>query len=224
MFGSVRAHLTIRRIMIVVAAAGAALLVPVSADAAPPYTNCTAVWQQIGRPIFPQDAGYNFSLDADRDGVGCESKPSGVVAASPPAPRLHAVKFTTYSHLGSAPHGQARSDTWVSEAFSTWPQTVALQGVSRVVKISKATRVQVNSTDLVSENAVLWARNTTAVNSGTASSVKQVTPRVGAAPASRCAAPARMRVRTSISVRWTDGTLSNISVLGPLSAARWCRP
>ena len=210
--------------MVVLAAVGAALLVPIPAEAAPPYANCTAVWQQIGRPIFPQDSGYNFSLDADRDGVGCESKPSGVVAMSPPAPRLHAVQNRTYSHYGYAPYGQARSDTWVSESFSAWPVPVALQGASRAVKIAKAVRVQVNVTELVSENAIVWARNATPVNSGTASSVKQVTPRVGAASASTCAAPARMRVRTSISVRWTDGTLSNINVLGPLSAARWCRP
>jgi hypothetical protein len=205
LLASVCRSLRIRRLMVVLAAAGAALLVPIPAQAAPPYANCTAVWQQIGRPIFPQDSGYNFSLDADRDGVGCESKPSGVVAMSPP-------------------YGQARSDTWVSESFSAWPVPVALQGASRAVKIAKAARVQVNVTELVSENAIVWARNATPVNSGTASSVKQVTPRVGAASASTCAAPARMRVRTSISVRWTDGTLSNINVLGPLSAARWCRP
>lgn len=218
----------LRRLTVVLVMAGAAListaLLSAPAQAAPPYANCTAVWQELGRPIFPQDAGYNYSLDADKDGVGCESKPSGVVAKSPPAPRVHAVQFTTYNHRGSATYGQARSDTWVSESFSAWPVPTGLQGVSRAVKISKAVRVQVDRTELVSENGVLWARNATAVNSGTASSVKQVTPRVAVAAASACAAPARFRVRSAISVRWSDGSLSNISVVGPLTTARWCRP
>ena len=56
---------------VILSAAGIALI-PGAAEAAAPYANCTQVWQQLGRPIFPQDPGYNFSLDADRDGVGCE--------------------------------------------------------------------------------------------------------------------------------------------------------
>jgi hypothetical protein len=214
-----------RRLAVVLAAAGAALiptaLIAAPAQAAPPYANCTAVWQELGRPIFPQDPGYNFSLDADRDGVGCEFKPSGVVAKSPPAPRRHALRSTTYNHLGSPTHGQARSDTWVYESFSEWPNPIAVQGVSRAAKVSKVARTQVNVTRLETETGVVWARNATAVNSGTGSSATQVTPRVSVA--SSCAAPLRLRVRSAISVRWSDGTLSNISVLGPLTAKGWCR-
>ena len=212
-----------------VAAVATAAVLPVAlmstaAEAAAPYANCTAVWQQLGRPIFPQDAGYNSSLDRDQDGVGCESKPSGVVAANPPAARVHALRSATYSHLGNPAKGQFRSDTWVSEAFSTWPTPRTVQGVSRATRAAGALRVQVNFTQLESENAVVWTRNSTAVNSGTAASVKEVTAQVTVTAASACARPARVRVRTSVSVRWTDGTLTTTAVLGPLTTARWCRP
>lgn len=224
---SVRAKIR-RSIVVLGVAAGVAVvpaaLVPVAALAAAPYANCTAVWQQLGRPIFPQDAGYNYSLDRDKDGVGCEVRPSGVVAKSPPAGRLHALQKKAYNHFGYSVYGQVRSDTWVLESFSAWPNPVAVQGVSRAVKVSKVSRVQVNVTELRSENGVLWARNATAKNSGAAASATQVTPRVGVTAASTCAAPARVRIRSSVSVRWTDGTLSTISVVGPLSTARWCRP
>lgn len=223
---SVRAR-TRRALAVLAAAAGATVaatvLVPVQAAAAPPYANCTAVWQQLGRPIFPQDAGYNYRLDADKDGVGCEVRPSGVVAKAPPAGRVHALQKKAYNHLGSSVYGQVRSDSWVLESFSAWPNPVAVQGVSRVVKVARATRVQVSVTELRSENGILWVRNATAKNSGTASSATQVTPRVAVTAASSCAAPARVRVRSSLSVRWTDGTLSTISVTGPLTTARWCR-
>jgi hypothetical protein len=207
----------------VVAAVAGAVLISAPAQAAPPYANCSQVWQELGRPIFPQDPGYNYSLDADRDGVGCEFKPAGVVAKSPPVPRRHAVLSRTYNHYGYPIYGQVRSDTWMLEYFSVWPVPVLVQGASRAVKISKVVRTQVNVTQVESEIGLVWARNTTPVNSGTASSATQVTPRVGVTDASQCAIPRRLRIRTSISVRWSDGRLSTISVLGPLTAKRWCK-
>jgi Excalibur calcium-binding domain len=220
---SLRAARTLRRVAVVAAAAVFPMtLAMTGAQAAPPYANCTAVWQQLGRPIFPQDAGYNFQLDADKDGVGCENKPGGVVAKNPPAARVHALRSGTYNHLGNPARGQLRVDTWVSESFTTWPTTRAVQGVARAVKVAGAVRVQVNYTQLESENLVVWARNSTAVNSGTAGSVKEVTANVAASTS--CASTARLRVRTSVSVRWTDGSLTTTNVVGPLTAKRWCRP
>ena len=39
------------------------------------YENCTAVWNAIGRPIYPSDPGFRDDHDGDSDGVGCESRP-----------------------------------------------------------------------------------------------------------------------------------------------------
>jgi hypothetical protein len=218
-----RLQVKLRLLGVILSTAAGVALIPGAAEAAAPYANCTEVWQELGRPIFPQDPGYNFSLDADRDGIGCETKPTGVIAKSPPAPRRHALQSKTYNHLGNPTHGQARSDTWIYEFFSAWPDPVAVQGVSRAAKISKVARIQVNVTRLEDEHGLVWARNGTAVNSGTASSATQATAHVNAAAASTCAAPVRLRVRSAISVRWSDGTLSNISVLGPFTTTRWCR-
>ena len=42
------------------------------------YANCTAVWNALGRPIYPSDPGYTAGprkLDGNSDGVGCEKDP-----------------------------------------------------------------------------------------------------------------------------------------------------
>jgi hypothetical protein len=39
------------------------------------YDNCTEVWNELGRPIYPSDAGYGPHLDADGNGIGCETDP-----------------------------------------------------------------------------------------------------------------------------------------------------
>jgi hypothetical protein len=39
------------------------------------YDNCTEVWNALGRPIYPSDAGYGPHLDADDNGIGCETDP-----------------------------------------------------------------------------------------------------------------------------------------------------
>jgi hypothetical protein len=206
------------RVLLVAVAAVAAALVPAAADAAPPYANCSAVWQQLGRPIFPDDAGYNFQLDADRDGVGCETNP-GVTPKTPPAVRRNALKSTTYNHLGVPARGQARSDTWIQETFTSWDNPVRVQGVSRAAKVSKAARTQVSVTRLEDQNGMVWARNAIAVNSGAAAAATQTTPAV----AVHRGACAKLRLRSTISIRWTDGALSTVSVLGPFTTATWCR-
>jgi len=45
------------------------------AGAQPPYQNCTAVWNAIGRPIKAGELGFHAKLDRDNDGVGCEQDP-----------------------------------------------------------------------------------------------------------------------------------------------------
>jgi hypothetical protein len=207
-----------RTLLVVLPTAVAAALVPGTAAQAATYANCSDVWRQLGRPIFPQDSGYNFKLDADRDGVGCETNP-GVPAKTPPAPRRHSVASTTYSHLGNPARGQARSDSWVQETFSTWPNPVRVQGVSRVVKLAGAARVQVDVTRLEDSHGAVWARNATPVNSASGSSATQTTPAV----AVRSGACGTVRIRSSLSIRWTDGQLSRVSVVGPLTRTGWCR-
>ncbi len=39
------------------------------------YANCREVWAILGRPITPQDPGFQNKFDRDNDGVGCESRP-----------------------------------------------------------------------------------------------------------------------------------------------------
>lgn len=42
------------------------------------YANCKDVWNRLGRPIYPSDAGYTAGprkLDGNSDGVGCEQDP-----------------------------------------------------------------------------------------------------------------------------------------------------
>lgn len=211
-------HATVRALLLVLPAAAAAALVPGTAAEAATYANCSAVWQQLGRPIFPQDSGYNLQLDADHDGVGCEQNP-GVTPKTPPAPRRHSVKSTTYNHLGNPARGQARSDSWIQETFTTWEHPVRVQGVSRAVKISGAARVQVSVTRLEDQNGTVWARNAIAVNSGAAATATQTTPAVAVQPG----ACAKFRIRSTLSIRWTDGTLSTVSVLGPFTTKPWCR-
>ena len=58
---------------VILSAAGIALI-PGAAEAAAPYANCTQVWQQLGRPIFPQDPGYNLAWT--RTGTGSAAKQS----------------------------------------------------------------------------------------------------------------------------------------------------
>ncbi len=42
------------------------------------YENCAAVWDATGGPITSSDYGYGVSLDSDRDGVACETRPDYV--------------------------------------------------------------------------------------------------------------------------------------------------
>lgn len=39
------------------------------------YANCREVWAILGRPITPQDPGFQNKFDGDNDGIGCESRP-----------------------------------------------------------------------------------------------------------------------------------------------------
>lgn len=52
------------------------LLAPAPAPARSAYyANCTAVWNDIGGPIYQGQPGYASHLDKDGDGVGCENRP-----------------------------------------------------------------------------------------------------------------------------------------------------
>ncbi|WP_237208429.1 5'-nucleotidase C-terminal domain-containing protein [Rothia nasimurium] len=48
-----------------------------SASATPfEYKNCAAVWEDLGRPIKSDEKGFHQGLDANNNGVGCESDPN----------------------------------------------------------------------------------------------------------------------------------------------------
>ncbi|WP_237201406.1 5'-nucleotidase C-terminal domain-containing protein [Rothia nasimurium] len=48
-----------------------------SASATPfEYKNCAAVWEDLGRPIKSDEKGFHKGLDANNNGVGCESDPN----------------------------------------------------------------------------------------------------------------------------------------------------
>lgn len=134
-----------------------------------------------------------------------------------------ALNSTTYSHLGNPLLGQARHDSWVGEKtdFDTVEQA---QAVSRVVKLSKAVRVQADVVRLETADGQIIARNATPVNSGTASTATQSTVFTDVGFEFECPDPQPLRVRAQFSIRWTDGRLSVVSELGPLSEVDFCVP
>ncbi|MGS0687866.1 excalibur calcium-binding domain-containing protein [Nakamurella sp. GG22] len=87
-----------------------------------------------------------------------------------------------------------------------------VRGAARITKLSKALRVQVTSVAVGTSTTAL-ARNATPANSGTASTVISYTPWVSVAAGS-CR---DYRARGIYSVRWTDGGLSNLNILSPLT-------
>jgi hypothetical protein len=159
-------------------------------------------------------------------------------AAPPIESHRWAVNGQSYSHLGNPLLGQIRSDTWVDEQFQssgdlgTEPYLIErVRAVSRVVKVSRAVRVQVEVTRIEDVHGNVVSRNAVPVNSGTASSATQVSPWADVSPYEFCvefSTHSPLRVRTKFSVRWSDGTLSRVTRVGPWTDAdggpEWCYP
>ena len=111
----------------------------------------------------------------------------------------------SYQHYGNPLLGQIRSDTWVDEQYEiddigTEPYLFwRVRAVSRVVKVSRALRVQVEVTRIEDVHGNVLARNATPVNSGTAPYATQVSPWAKVSPYEFClefATHSPLRVRT----------------------------
>ena len=148
-----------------------------------------------------------------------------------------AVNAQSYQHYGNPLLGQVRSDTWVDEQYEigdigTEPYLFwRVRAVSRVVKISRALRVQVEVTRIEDVHGNVLARNATPVNSGTAPYATQVSPWAKVSPYEFClefATHSPLRVRTLFFIRWSDGTLGRVERVGPWTNAdggpEWCYP
>ena len=149
-----------------------------------------------------------------------------------------AVNGQSYYHLGNPLLGQVRSDTWVDEQYEYFDNSGTepykfwhVRAVSRVVKVNRAVRVQVDVTRIEDVYGHVYARNATPVNSGTAPYAIQVSPWADVSPWEYCLefeTHSPLRVRTLFSVRWSDGTLSRIARVGPWTNAdggpEWCYP
>lgn len=53
-----------------------AVAAPSASATAFEYKNCAAVWEDLGRPIKSDEKGFHQGLDANNNGVGCESDPN----------------------------------------------------------------------------------------------------------------------------------------------------
>jgi hypothetical protein len=151
--------------------------------------------------------------------------------------RRWAVSSQSYYHYGNRLFGETRSDTWVDEQFQetdlgTEPYLFwRVRATSRVVKVSRALRVQVEVTRIEDVHGNVLARNASPVNSGTAPYATQVSPWADVSPYEYClefATHSPLRVRTLFSIRWSDGTLSRVARVGPWTNAdggpEWCYP
>lgn len=59
-----------------VAPSESAVAAPSASATAFEYKNCAAVWEDLGRPIKSDEKGFHQGLDANDNGVGCESDPN----------------------------------------------------------------------------------------------------------------------------------------------------
>ncbi|WP_421083776.1 5'-nucleotidase C-terminal domain-containing protein [Rothia nasimurium] len=59
-----------------VAPSESAVAAPSTSATAFEYKNCAAVWEDLGRPIKSDEKGFHQGLDANNNGVGCESDPN----------------------------------------------------------------------------------------------------------------------------------------------------
>lgn len=155
-----------------------------------------------------------------------------LVGLATPAHAAEVVDGTFYDavyHYGSWTNGSA----WIEGGTNVLETDAAggasgASGYGLIEKGHKALRVQVDYVRLgnATQGGVL-AENLTPKNSGLAGgSAQWETPRwstIRAAGSPACtSAPFMLWTRVGYSVRWSDGTLSRWSVLGPRSARDYC--
>ena len=131
------------------------------------------------------------------------------------APIVHSER---YYHYGNPALGEVRVDTWVDEQITCEPGTpqctFLVRGHGRVVKVRAAARVQVDLVQLAAVYGDPLIQTTTPVNSGTAPAAEQWTSWLQVHDNESCPAPVLFWNRVNGSIRWTDDTLSRVSLLG----------
>ena len=97
-----------------------------------------------------------------------------------------------------------------------------IRGHGLVRKGSKVSRVEIGLVRLGRYPAGTLVENETNKNSGTLPQIEQTTAWLPVASES-CATTFRAWTRTSFAVRWTDGRLSKLSLLGDPTTSQVCR-
>jgi hypothetical protein len=136
------------------------------------------------------------------------------VAPSAFADTIHPQGNTTGTryHGGHSANGGISYAVGLQVAMNSAGQPVNVRAVGRISKLSKVSRVQVDSVVLGNSTSALVAKNVP-VNSGTAVSTTSFT-KWKALPAGACGL---YRTRANFSIRWADGTAGKFSILSPLS-------
>jgi hypothetical protein len=138
--------------------------------------------------------------------------------------------FKTWYHLGNTGKGAVSAESWVD---LDWPcfttrdvdQNCDIQrvrGHGLVKKESKVARVEIGLVRLGRYPAGTLVENQTNKPSGTLPRIEQTTAWYPATNEG-CATTFRSWTRTSFAVRWTDGRLSKLSLLGDPTTADVCR-
>lgn len=117
----------------------------------------------------------------------------------------------TYCHFNNCSLGEIRAGTWGDQIDSS-PENGVIdkqRAVGRIVKVSKARRVQIDYLVLQKLVDGAWQEQATTatINSGTASSVQAVTP---TAP---IGAGGQFRIVLNGSVRWSDNRLGHFRLV-----------
>ena len=140
--------------------------------------------------------------------------------------RAPIVKSKTYYHYGNPALGQVRVDTWVDEQVNCEPGAprcgFLVRGHGRVVKVRAAARVQVDLIQLAAVYGDPLVQTTTPVNSGTAPTAEHWTTWLQVYDGQSCPAPILLWNRVNASIRWTDDTLSRVSLLGHPTESTRC--
>lgn len=139
------------------------------------------------------------------------------------APIVHS---KSYYHYGNPALGEVRVDTWVDEQVNCAPDApqcgFLVRGHGRVVKVRATARVQVDLVELAAVYGDPLIQTTTPVNSGTAPAAEQWTAWLQVHDGQSCPAPVLLWNRVNASIRWTDDTLSRVSLLGPPAESTRC--
>jgi hypothetical protein len=138
--------------------------------------------------------------------------------------------YKSWYHLGNVLKGEVSAESWVD---LDWPCFTArdvgqncdiqrIRGHGLVRKGSKVSRVEIGLVRLGRYPAGTLVENETNKNSGTLPQIEQTTAWLPVASES-CATTFRAWTRTSFAVRWTDGRLSKLSLLGDPTTSQVCR-